>query len=161
MKNRAKIVFLIFYVVVICGCGVFYLAYGRRLYRNICTPQAYSPITGYSAEIVDGIPEGYEYGVPGYKATDGMKVMEITYKLRGVVNEPIEFTGGLCDYYDADGECLDALDRDPAYWAYIDGTVLPPGENVIYREYVLVPEGTESIRAYPSMGENEELLIEL
>ena len=72
--------------------------------------------------------------------------------------------GDLCYYYGENGEWIDVLEKDDDYWGEVSSdscNIIPPGEHVFWREYVLVPKGMKTLSAQRTMGENEELLIEL
>lgn len=162
--SKTKIVSCACCAAVVLVCLICYSGYVSQMYYEVCTPFGYSPITGYEAQILDEIPEGYEYHISEYTVMDEMNVVEITYELTGVVNDSIGIVGNLCYYYGEDGTWIDILEKDEDYWGEIsyDGYhIIPPGEHVFFKEYVLVPKGMKALSAQRTMGENEEILIEL
>lgn len=162
--GRTKIISCVICAVVVLVCLIFYAGYVSQMYYDVCTPYEYSPIAGYETRILEEVPEGYEYHISGYTAMDEMNVVEITYELTGVVNEPMMILGDLCHYYGERGEWIDVLEKDEDYWgeASCDTcNIVPPGEHVFFKEYVLVPRGMKRLSAQRTMGENEEILIEL
>ena len=162
--GKMKIISCVSCAIVVLMCLICYSGYVSQQYYEVCTPYGYSPITGYETKVLEEIPEGYEYHISGYSAIGEMQVVEITYELTGVVNEPLGIVGNLCHYYGENGEWIDVLEKDDDYWGEMRSDsyhIIPPGERVYFREYVLVPEGMRTLNAQRTMGENEELVIKL
>lgn len=162
--SKMKIISCVSCAIVVLMCLICYSGYVSQQYYEVCTPYGYSPITGYEAKVLEEIPEGYEYHISEYAVMEEMQVVEITWELTGVVNEPMGILGDLCYYYGENGEWIDVLEKDDDYWGEVSSdscNIIPPGEHVLWREYVLVPKGMKTLSAQRTMGENEELLIEL
>lgn len=162
--GKTKIISCVSCAIVVLMCLIFYSGYVSRQYYEVCTPYGYSPITGYEIEILEEVPEGYEYHMSEYAIRDEMKVVEITYELTGVVNDSLGIQGNLCYYYGEDGGWIDILEKDEDYWGEIscDGyNIIPPGERVLFREYVLVPKNIGEITANWVDGDSGEMVIKL
>ena len=169
MKNKLKVfsgVFsCVFCVIVVLVCLICYSGYVSQLYFDVCTPYAHSPIAGCEGVRLGEVPEGYR--IPDYMEIDDldeMEAVEITYELVGTVNDSIGIVGNLCFYYGENDEWISVLEKDRDYWGpgnYENSKILPPGEHVVFKEYVLVPKGMKEIRAYWISGNSEKITIKL
>lgn len=165
MNNKRNVFSIVFCVIVVLVCLICYSGYVSQLYYDVCTPYAYSPIEGCEAVLLDEVPEGYL--IPDYMAeeySEEMEVAEITYELAGTVNDTMAVLGNLCFYYGENGEWIDVLEEDEDYrgaWNYENCNILPPGERVVWKEYVLVPKGMREINARWVSDESEQITIKL
>lgn len=164
MTNKVKIVSVVFCVVVVIGCCFGYSASVSQMYYDICSPGSCSFISSYEAEALWTIPadEAYEYGV--YYSEGDVDAVEITYELYNPLNDSITIAGNLCYYYGEGDEWITAFDSIASTGdisEYENCKILPPGESMIFKEYVLVPEGAEEIYACPYYGSTDEMTIKL
>lgn len=151
MTKKVNIIFGVICGVVIIFCAFFYSVYVSQIYYDIQNP--YPTVEDYSAKVVKEAPEGYLT----YSDDDGGKVVEVSWYFTNTVNEKIYmdimYIGA--DYYDEDGGWLYVMEREEGYSAiskYDNRRILPPGEHVVVKEYVQVPEDAQEIEAYFGSG---------
>ena len=165
MKNKLNVFSVVFCAIIVLVCLICYSGYVSQLYYDVCTPYAYPPIADCEAVLLDEVPEGYL--IPDYVAADDpeeMEVTEITYELAGTVNDTMPVLGNLCFYYGENGEWIDVLEKDEDYWGarnYENCNILPPGEHVVWKEYVLVPKGMREISVHWVPDGSEQITIKL
>ena len=161
--KKVKIISGVLCAVVVLVCLISYLSYERDLHYVFYSSCDYAMIEGYEADILEKIPEGYL--LPDYETVDmeNVKVVEITYDLTNQVNDTGWFWEYLCYYYGDDDGRIIRLDEDENYWGvrnYGNCDILPPGEHVIYKEYVVVPKDMKQIKARRA-GSSEKIVINL
>lgn len=164
MTNKVKIFSVVFCVVVVIGCCFGYSASVSQMYYDICSPGTCSLINGYETQTLWTIPadEAYEYGV--YYSEGDVNAVEITYELYNPLNDTIWIAGNLCHYYEEGQGGLTEFDSAASTGdisEYENCKILPPGESMIFKECVLVPEEAEEIYAYPYYGSADEMTIKL
>lgn len=149
MRKKVKVLSVVLCVVVVIVCLVSYSGTVSELHYDICKPSSCSLISAYGAKVLDAVPEGYQ--ISSYDSMDGMEIVEIVYELSNPVNDKISFWGNFCYYYGENDEWISILDMDLDYSdisQYENCKILPPGESLFYKEYVLVPKGMKKIYAY-------------
>lgn len=164
MMNKVKIISVVLCVVVIIGCYFGYSVSLSQMYFDVCSPSSCSLISDYETEVLWTISadEAYEYGV--YYTEGDLEAVEITYELYNPLNDRITIAGNLCYYFGEGDEWLTAFDSVASMGdisEYDNCKILPPGERMIFKEYVLVPEEMEEIYAQPYWGSADAVTIKL
>lgn len=167
MSSKVKIGSVVVCVLVILICCISYTVYVSQAIYRIET--VYPEVEGSSARIVDAAPEGYYARYYDGEDLTDMEVVEVTWQLSNITNEWIYADHFWAYYYDAKGHYLDVMkkeeeEEDLLIPSYNNEKIIPSGEQVDYKEYVLVPEGTRSIEATPGhttsrTGEEKESFV--
>lgn len=149
--NKIKIGSVIACVGVILICVIYY---SRYVSETIYDLRAGHPgVESCSAGKINGIPEGYSFRYYGdYKDLEEMAAVEITWVLSNITNELMDMDDFRADYESTDGSYLYVMEKeeeDLAIPDYENRRVIPPGEQAVYTEYVLVPAGSHEIKAKP------------
>lgn len=164
MINRKKYFSVVFCVIVVIVCFIGYSVSLSQIYYDVCSPKDCALISGYETKELWTVPaeEAYEYGI--YYAEGDLKAVEITYELYNPLNEMITITGNLC-YYRGEGDewvsAFDSIDSTADISEYENRKILPSGESMVFKEYVLVSEEMEEIYAYSYWGSGDKLTISL
>lgn len=159
MRNKVKTLSVVLCVVVVLVCLISYSGAVSELYYDICNPSSCSIISGYETKVLETVPAGYQ--VSEYEPVYGMddvKIVEITYELFNPVNDKIVFGSDLCYYYGENDEWISVVDMNLDYSDISQSEnckILPPGERVFFKDYVLVPKGMKEIYAYRGWGVND------
>lgn len=164
MNSKVKIVSVALCVVVLTGCYVGYSTALSYAYFDICRANNCSLISSYWTQELWTIPasQAADYGAYGWE--NDLQVIQIDYELYNPFNDRITIPGNLCYYYGEDGRWLttyDTIDSDSIISGYDNCKMLPPGESMGFREYVLVPEGTKEIYAYGNLEDEEKVTIRI
>lgn len=163
MKDKKIMIPVIACAAVVAVCIMYYIDFSEELNYRL-NPYDYSPIAGYETKTLGEIPEGYQLPAGAVAGGAGdLKVVEISYELVGIVNETMDILRGLCYYTGQNDVWVYQLEKDREYWgieSYVVYDTLPPGEHIVYKEYVLVPENAEWFKVYWA-GSDEGMVIEL
>lgn len=146
--NKIKIGSVIACVSVILICVVYYSRYVSETIYDLRT--GYPTAESCSARKVDGMPEGYYFRNYDDNDPDKMEVVEITWLLSNITNEQINVNNFWASYDSEDRSYLGVAvieEEDLAIRNYENERVIPPGEQVIYTDYVLVPAECHEIEA--------------
>lgn len=164
MNSKVKIVSVVLCVAVIVACYVGYSTAVSFASFDICEVDNSSLIESYWTEVLGTIPasKAADYGAYGWE--NDLQVIEIDYELYNPFNDRITIPGNLCYYYGDDGRWLTTYDATEDYLeisGYDNCKMLPPGENMGFREYVLVPEGMKVIYASGEVDGTEKVAIRI
>lgn len=164
MNNKVKIISVVLCVVIIAGCYAGYSVAVSQAIYDITRSDNCSLIDSYWPEVLWTIPasEASDYGV--YSWENDLQLVEITYELYNPVNDRITIPGNLFYYYGEDGSWLTTYDAVGNYSdisGYDNCRILPPGERILFWEYVLVPEGMKEIYAYGDPDDTEGVTIRI
>lgn len=164
-KDRGILIIVISMVFILYSCVK--VCVGAILDPDDSFPYPYPVLLSCSAKTVE-MPEGYERSDAPWFSEEpeedmGYQIIQVTYELTNNVNTTISRpTDYFFNYYvNEDGymERLYALELtdEKDSRSYADTIILPPGEHMIYTEYVEVPAGyTELYVSYMVTGEKEQ-----
>jgi len=157
MKIGIKVVFgMIMWSMAVVMCFQFYSASTGRTYYKYNSGEynrmEYIIIEDCQAREVD-MPEGYcVYSEEGEIVGDleGMKVVEFTCHMTNTMSDIVRMEHIVGEYYGNGKEALQvmSMDRDKMYLEGSDRKILPPGERVVFRNYVAVPEEINEMDGY-------------
>lgn len=157
MKIGTKVVFcMIMWSVAVIMCFRFYSVSTGQTYYEYNSGEynrmEYIIIEDCQARIVD-MPEGYCVYSEDNEIVDnpdGMKVVEFTCYMTNTMSDIIRMEHIVGEYYGNGKEALQvmSMDRDKMYLEGYDRKILPPGERVFFRNYVVVPEELNEMDGY-------------
>ncbi len=157
MKIGIKVVFgMIMWSMTVILCFQFYTVSTDRTYYEYNSSEynrmEYMIIEDCQARIVD-MPEGYCVYSEDNEIVDdldGMKVVEFTCYMINTMSDIIRMEHIVGEYYGNGKEALQvmSMDRDKMYLEGSDRKILPPGERVVFRNYVVVPEEINEMDGY-------------
>lgn len=152
--GKVKVISVMICVFVMVVCGICYTGYVSRTIFDI--EISYPEVEGCSARMADEVPEGYfVYYYGDEEDLADMEAVEVTWQLSNIINDWIYVDHFWADYRGTDGSYLYAMEKEEEELAipgYENKRIIPPGEQVNYTEYVLVPEGTREMEAKPGYG---------
>lgn len=150
--NKMKFGSVIACVIVILLCAVYYSWYVSQAIYDVRT--LYPKAEGCSAEKISEMPEGYFFRYYGdYEDLGELEVVEVTWLLSNITNEQIEVDDFWSDYDSMDGSRVYVLEKeDLAIRDYENKKIIPPGEQTVYTEYVIVAAGSHEINAVSRQG---------
>lgn len=148
MNKIRKICAAVFCGVIIIVCCMF----GFReppavVVENHCP---YPVLESYSARVVDAVPESFRSEYIDEMLDDGGKVVEVTWNFTNSADKSVIMKYVWIDYECSESriEWLYALEEKKDWrTAGDDPEILPPGEHITVREYVMVLKGMREIKA--------------